>query len=118
MQTRDEKYGQLAKVSVNEEDDDESDDDCTPFEWLTSPSSLKPLIILHALTPLSHTTAASPTLNTKTDHSSDMQQTYTGKALHVGSGSSTLGEFLVEDLGYDLVVNIDKDVETLMKMEH
>ena len=111
-----ERVGELDKGGVDDESDD-SDDDCTPFEWLTSPSSLKPLIILHALTPQSHTPVASSAHDTNTDHFDYKQRTNRGRALHVGSGSSTLGEFLIEDLGYDLVVNIDKDVETLKKME-
>ena len=101
------------------DDDEDSDDDSAPFEWLTSPSSLKPLILLHGLTPNSHTNNSSNSTTTtdKVDNFLQLQQTYRGNALHVGSGSSTLGEFLVEDLGYNLVVNIDKDVETLKKME-
>jgi SAM-dependent methyltransferase len=66
-----------------------------PFEWLTSPESLKSLILTQALT-----------------GDSNVQR----KALHVGCGSSTLGEFLV-DLDYALVVNVDKDRETLEAME-
>jgi SAM-dependent methyltransferase len=66
-----------------------------PFEWLTSPQSLKPLILTQVLTA-----------------DSNVQK----NALHVGCGSSTLGEFLV-DLDYALVVDVDKDRETLEAME-
>jgi SAM-dependent methyltransferase len=61
-----------------------------PFEWLTSPQSIKPLIL--------NVLAAE----------SNVQR----NALHVGCGSSTLGELLV-DLDYALVVDVDKDRETL-----
>lgn len=72
-------------------------DDIRPFEWLTNASSLKPLFDEHNLT---------------TDESSLPK-----RALHVGCGSSTVGEYLVEELGYDLVVNIDKDGPTLQQMK-
>jgi SAM-dependent methyltransferase len=63
-----------------------------PFEWLTSSESLIP--VLQSLSLPSHRTA-----------------------LHVGSGSSTLGEVLIQELGFDLVVNMDKDDETLQRMK-
>ena len=70
-----------------------------PFEWLTSPHSLKELI--------EREVSSSATENEEPPV----------RALHVGSGSSTLGEFLVEELGGFSVVNCDKDAETLQKME-
>ena len=66
-----------------------------PFEWLTAAESLKPLILTHVLTA-----------------DSNVQR----NALHVGCGNSTLGELLV-DLDYALVVDVDKDRETLEAME-
>jgi hypothetical protein len=71
------------------------EDNIRPFEWLTNASSLKPL--LGDILPSSH----SPK-----------------RALHVGCGSSTLGEYLVQELDYDQVVNVDKDGPTLRQMEH
>ena len=80
-------------------DDEEQQQIIRPFEWLTSPHSLKELI--------EREVSSSTTEN---------QEKPPVRALHVGSGSSTLGEFLVEDLGFS-VVNCDKDAETLQKME-
>jgi SAM-dependent methyltransferase len=64
----------------------------SPFEWLTSSQSVLPLI-----------------------ESLDLHEKEK-KALHIGCGSSTLGEFLVDALGFDFVLNIDKDPETLERM--
>jgi SAM-dependent methyltransferase len=69
-----------------------------PFEWLTSPHSLRDLI------------------ERETSSNGTTPTTAPKKALHVGSGSSTLGEFLVEELGFH-VVNCDRDGETLEGME-
>lgn len=69
-----------------------SEDDIRPFEWLTSASSLKPLLL-------------------------PLLVEHTKRALHVGCGSSTLGEFLVEEMGYVQVVNVDKDGSTLQQMQ-
>jgi SAM-dependent methyltransferase len=66
-----------------------------PFEWLTTPQSIKPLIRTHVLTA-----------------DSNVQR----NALHVGSGSSRLGEFLV-DLDYALVVDVDNERDTVEAME-
>lgn len=66
-----------------------------PFEWLTSSESLKPILL--------------PLLSSSNE----------GRcALHVGCGSSTLGEFLVKELDYERVLNVDNDEETLREMEH
>lgn len=81
-----------------------------PFEWLTNAASLKSLI------------------TQAMEYSSDHQQETEGEskeqqplkelsALHVGSGSSVVGEYMVEALGFDLVVNLDKDEETLEQMK-
>jgi hypothetical protein len=75
-------------------DPSNSSDNIRPFEWLTSAESLKHLFDEHM----------PPTTTTK-------------RALHVGCGSSTVGEYLVEELGYNQVVNIDMDGPTLEKMK-
>ncbi len=62
-----------------------------PFEWLTSPGSLRSIL-------------STISEGNKT-------------ALHIGSGSSTVGEFLVEELSYHLVIDVDKDEETLQRMK-
>lgn len=64
-----------------------------PFEWLTSSDSVQPLIESLKL-------------------SGEKK-----KCLHVGCGSSTLGEVLVDSLDFDFVLNIDKDPEILERME-
>jgi SAM-dependent methyltransferase len=69
----------------------------SPFEWLTSPLSLKSLLLTHASSP-------DPTARRN-------------KALHVGCGSSTVGEFLVEELNYDMVVDVDNDEEIMTNMK-
>ena len=68
-------------------------DDIRPFEWLTNAASLEPIL--------------SPLFQRDSDK----------RALHVGCGSSTAGEYLVQGLGYDLVVNVDKDRPTLQQMQ-
>ena len=81
------------------------DDFMRPFEWLTDAPSVIPLIesVLSSLPDASrHDTSRLPP-----------------RILHVGSGSSVLGESLVETLGDRIaqVVNVDRDGETLQKME-
>jgi hypothetical protein len=39
------------------------------------------------------------------------------QALHVGCESSTVGEFLVQEMGFGKVVNVDRDEETMGQME-
>lgn len=73
---------------------DSSLNEIRPFEWLTNASSLKPL------------------LDEINNHG-----TRTKRALHVGCGSSTVGEYLIHELAYDQVVNLDKDEEILQQME-
>jgi len=68
----------------------QEDEAIRPFEWLTSPSSLRDL------------------LSTVPDGNK--------RALHVGSGSSTVGELLVEELSYYQVFDVDKDGETVDRM--
>ncbi len=76
--------------------------DIKPFEWLTNFSSLVPFLRKEFLFG-----KGSENDNKEAKRS----------ALHVGCGSSSLGEGLLRHLGYDFVLNIDKDKETLMKMK-
>lgn len=76
--------------------ENELQEEIRPFEWLTSPKSLESLI-----QSLPSITLCQPPKN----------------ALHVGSGSSAVGEFLVEELGFEKVVDADRDAETLVQMK-
>jgi SAM-dependent methyltransferase len=79
---------------------DESSEDIRPFEWLTSPSSLG-VRIREALEG-----------SVKADGDGS-------HVLHVGCGSSALGEYLLENstlYGISRVINVDKDVSTLRRM--
>lgn len=67
-------------------------DNSRPFEWLTSSESVIPLI-----------------------NSLDLPEDRL--ALHVGCGSSTMGEVLISELNFQFVLNIDKDRETLEGMK-
>ncbi len=70
-----------------------------PFEWLTSPESIGRFVQQHvACDENSETNDKSPT------------------AMHIGCGSSTVGEYLVRELGFSKVVNVDRDRETLEGM--
>lgn len=71
----------------------EKEDVIRPFEWLTSPGSLRQIL------------------------GTISEERNNGTALHIGSGSSTVGEFLVEELGYQQVLDVDKDEETLQRMK-
>jgi SAM-dependent methyltransferase len=84
----------------------EGDSFIRPFEWLTNAVSLKSLLIQHAV--------ASDGDRQSSPNGTEMKPL---KALHVGSGCSVLGEFLVEELHFEMVVNTDKDEETMKKME-
>jgi hypothetical protein len=112
--------------AVDSSSDEDEEAAMSPFEWLTSPCSLKPLILSQVLTPHSYTTGRGSTTTSSSSTSTtigdetdpwNLPQTVRAKALHVGSGSSALGEFLVEELGFGLVVNVDKDAETVARME-
>jgi ubiquinone/menaquinone biosynthesis C-methylase UbiE len=66
------------------------DTDMSPFEWLTSPASLRDLL----------------------------DEIRPGRVLHVGSGNSALGEYLVETFpSIAECVNVDVDLETLNNMQ-
>lgn len=73
--------------------DHQEEEEIGPFEWVTSAASLSPILSTLGFAEID------------------------AKALHVGSGSSTLGEYLVEEHGYAQVVNIDVDKGTLDLME-
>lgn len=66
-----------------------------PFDWLTSAASLESI-----LRPI-------------------LCSAFPNRVLHVGCGSSTLGELLIEDTRYNVstVVNVDCDIETLLRMQ-
>lgn len=87
-------------------------DDIRPFEWLTSPASLACLIeeyVLRRIRPRRQRRNANS--DGSASHPFQLQ------ALHVGCGSSTVGEFLIETLGFSKVVNVDCDEETMQRME-
>ena len=71
-----------------------------PFEWLTSPESIGRFVREHVL-----------------DHAcNDGSERKEPTAMHIGCGSSTVGEYLVQELGFSKVVNVDRDRETLEGM--
>lgn len=80
-----------------------ADEPVRPFEWLTNFDSLRPLLSQENLFPDQSEQAR----NTKQKR----------RALHVGCGTSTLGECLAEKLGYSEVMNADVDREALSRME-
>jgi len=77
----------------------DSNEPVRPFEWLTNFSSLSRLLVQTYLFP------------------GESETKGRGRALHVGCGTSTLGECMVEELGYEQVVNADVDRESLSAME-
>jgi hypothetical protein len=79
-----------------------------PFEWLTSPVSLAMLIKEHVLLDVNE--------NNGNQIGSGSSPTCL-RALHVGCGSSTVGEFLVQRMGFFNVVNVDRDKETMKRMQ-
>jgi hypothetical protein len=82
-----------------------------PFEWLTSPDSLATLIKEHVFFEV----------NKKNDNQGDSSSSAPAhnfrQALHVGCGSSTAGEFLVQSMGFSKVVNVDRDYEAMKLMQ-
>lgn len=78
-----------------------------PFEWLTNAASLKTLI----------TQAVEYSRLNEDKEGESKEQSTQLSAMNVGSGSSVVGEYMVESLGFDLVVNLDKDEETLEQMK-
>ena len=77
-----------------------------PFEWLTNAESLRPTLCSLFGDDSDETDENSTTVLTGR------------KALHVGCGSSTLGEYLIRELDCELVVNVDIDQNTLEKMQN
>ncbi|KAG7337217.1 methyltransferase domain containing protein [Nitzschia inconspicua] len=96
-----------ARTSDNDEHHLSSQQTIQPFEWLTSPSSLLALLQEHVMRQQQHTD----------DNITLSQQQRPLQALHVGCGSSTVGEFLVQSLGFSRVINVDCDHDTMQRME-
>ena len=71
-----------------------------PFEWLTDAPSVIPVV--------------QPFLSSLPEEDANA-----ARILHVGSGSSVLGEYMVESLGdsIELVVNVDLNSDMLQRME-
>jgi hypothetical protein len=89
-----------------------------PFEWLTSPASLEELIqnyVLEQRQGSSSTTAATKSNSDIFDEAASVASSMS--ALHVGCGSSIVGEFLVREMGFSRVVNVDRDEEIMGQME-
>jgi len=84
----------------------------TPFEWLTSPSSLEPYLL--------QSLRGAGSVDDREGEDA-FRVRYNGRAvLHVGSGTSVLGEYLLEReeiFCVDEVLNVDCDRETLKAME-
>ena len=74
-----------------------------PFEWLTSPESIGRFVREHVLDGDDHAC-------------NDGSERKKPTAMHIGCGSSTVGEYLVQELGFSKVVNVDRDRETLEGM--
>ena len=83
----------------------------TPFEWLTSPSSLEPYLLkaLHLI----DVKAEGVTCN------KEEPLRRTKKVLHVGCGTSALGEYLAENPNFrvETVVNADCEDKTLQSVQ-
>ncbi|KAG7349091.1 methyltransferase domain containing protein [Nitzschia inconspicua] len=95
-----------ARTSDNDEHHISPQQTIQPFEWLTSPSSLLTLLQEHVLR------------QQHTDENITLaQQQRPLQALHVGCGSSTVGEFLVQSVGFSKVINVDCDHDTMQRME-
>jgi hypothetical protein len=92
-------------------DPPETEDDIIiqPFEWLTSPASLRGILT-------SWQSELEQPDDDEEDNNNEEQVSFRRRAIHIGSGSSTVGEFLVNELGYDLVLDVDKDEEALIRM--
>jgi len=90
--------------------DDVTSTATTPFEWLTSPASLQP-----------HILAALQARSSSSDDDEETSSSRRQRVLHVGCGSSILGELLVTNpLIYpsvQQVVNVDIDAEILQQMQ-
>ena len=74
-----------------------------PFEWLTSPESIGEFVREHVL----ESSCSSSVSNSSSEPP---------RAMHIGCGSSTVGEYLVRELGFAKVVNVDRDREIMEGM--
>lgn len=74
-----------------------------PFEWLTSPESIGRFVREYVLDGEGHA-------------SNDACERKEPTAMHIGCGSSTVGEYLVQKFGFAKVVNVDRDREILEGM--
>jgi SAM-dependent methyltransferase len=106
---------------------DEDDDKTRPFEWLTSPASLEPFLLLA----MDGATRSGGNIgrngkddtdagglggaDAATSRAAALVERRTKKVLHVGSGRSALGEYLALEakFGVALVVNADSDHDAL-----
>jgi SAM-dependent methyltransferase len=88
----------------------EAADSVQPFDWLTSASSLQQLL---------RSTIAQLQVEDSDDLGNHVAMDSNVRVLHVGCGSSLLGELMVEDPTYNVsvVVNIDCDSVTLQRMQ-
>lgn len=94
-----------------------------PFEWLTNFNALRNLLDPAFLFPPSSTGPEDADCATTTSGNDDEVAAVGGgrpprrrRVLNVGCGTSTIGESLVEHLGYDEVINADVDAEALDTM--
>jgi SAM-dependent methyltransferase len=96
--------------------DSETDDIHVPFEWLTNFSSLSNHLDPNALFPKS-------SIDSNHDHDDNEHEESKHQAglkvLHVGCGSSKLGEMLQRRFPrYNYVLNVDNDVDILVGMKN
>ena len=89
----------------------EVDETVRPFEWLTNFESLSPLLSQSNLFANSKDGS-----DDDEEEGNDVAKSTCRRALHIGCGTSTLGECLAQ-LGYAEVVNADVDMEALAAME-
>ena len=111
-----------ANTSCTTTDDDDAL--LRPFEWLTSSTSLKPHILkgLRDINQQQQQESQSKDYSGNNDMTCDANNyatNYNNKVLHIGCGSSVLGEHLLEDNDYNVsyVLNIDYDQDILDRME-
>ena len=82
-----------------------------PFEWLTSPESIGGFIQEYVIGDSSENN------DIDNDQKDSIDLPFSNlRALHIGCGSSTVGEYLIRKLGFSKVVNVDKDVESMEGM--
>ena len=82
-----------------------------PFEWLTSPESIGGFIQEYVIGDSSENN------DIDNDQKDSIDLPFSNlRALHIGCGSSTVGEYLIRKLGFSKVVNVDKDIEIMEGM--